>query len=476
MANNFDFPSEMVYNKKHLNKVSFEKDKYNLVEIVEHLYNMPLNDLHNNSNIVYPMLGPDMLGRDSHTEFHNLFYSKLDSGWNELSCVYNAFISEVVLPYLNLDEALVQVYPNLRIHLPNNVAIVIKHYDSDELHKHPKGEINFIYALTDMYDTNTLWVEKMPRLEEYEPLTLKAGECISFNANLCNHFNKKNETGKTRVSFDFRVLPLNYYNPNNSEETLTKKMKYVEGEYYKRVFSKKIPKIGIKSETETEIFSDIWNKEKDKFKSIMSQYNVSNSWDIVDLFEKKIAEYSGSKYAVSLDNCTNAIFLCLKYLDYTGEVTIPSRTYCSVPCSILNAGCKVKFEDVEWSGVYQLKPTPIYDGAVRFKKGMYKPNTYHCLSFHIRKHIPIGKGGMILTDDYNAYKWFQLARYSGRHTADNILYKDDTFDMIGWNMYMTPEQAARGLELFSKIGDDNVDQESSGSCKDLSKYLIYTKK
>ena len=38
---------------------------------------------------------------------------------------------------------------------------------------------------------------------------------------------------------------------------------------------------------------------------------------------------------------------------------------------IMHAGCKVKFEDIEWSGVYQLKPTRVYDGAVRWKKGMY---------------------------------------------------------------------------------------------------------
>jgi len=108
------------------------------------------------------------------------------------------------------------------------------------------------------------------------------------------------------------------------------------------------------------------------------------------------------------------------------------------------------------------------------KRGMYKAGTYHCLSFHIRKHIPIGKGGMILCDDKEAYKWFRMARYEGRHIADGVSYKEDTFDMIGWNMYMTPEQAARGLELFEKIGDDNPDQESSGTCKDLSQFPIYT--
>ena len=65
---------------------------------------------------------------------------------------------------------------------------------------------------------------------------------------------------------------------------------------------------------------DIWNKEKEKFQETLDKYGLDDAWDVVDLFEKKIAEYSGSKYAVSVDNCTDAIFLCLKYLDYTDEV------------------------------------------------------------------------------------------------------------------------------------------------------------
>ena len=40
-------------------------------------------------------------------------------------------------------------------------------------------------------------------------------------------------------------------------------------------------------------------------------------------------------------------------------------------------------------------------------------------------------------------------------------------------MYMTPEQAARGLELFERIGDSNPDQESSGTCKNLEELGIY---
>ena len=105
---------------------------------------------------------------------------------------------------------------------------------------------------------------------------------------------------------------------------------------------------------------------------------------------------------------------------------------------------------------------------------MYKKDTYHCLSFHIRKHLPFGKGGMILCDSLEAYKWFRTARYEGRHIADGVSYKDDVLDTIGWNMYMTPEQAARGLELFEKMADVNPDQESSGTCKDLSVFDVYT--
>lgn len=68
-----------------------------------------------------------------------------------------------------------------------------------------------------------------------------------------------------------------------------------------------------------------------------------------------------------------------------------------------------------------------------------------CVSFSSTKPINIGKGGMILTDDERAAGWLRKARYCGRN---EIPLMDDNFEMLGWNMYMTPEQAARGLLLF----------------------------
>ena len=48
---------------------------------------------------------------------------------------------------------------------------------------------------------------------------------------------------------------------------------------------------------------------------LISEGLIEDAWDAVDLFERTIAEYAGSKYAVAIDNCTDALFLCLKYLN-----------------------------------------------------------------------------------------------------------------------------------------------------------------
>ena len=195
-------------------------------------------------------------------------------------------------------------------------------------------------------------------------------------------------------------------------------------------------------------------------------------FDAVRNFETSLAEYSGSKYAVAVDSCTSALLLACSYFK-VAEVTIPSRTYPSVPCSIIHAGGKVKFEELNWSGVYQLKPYPIYDGAKRFRRNMYIPGSLHCLSFHIKKLLPIGRGGAILTDDKKAYDWLKVASFDGRHPG--VPLAEDTFDILGWNVYMAPEQAARGHLLLSMMKDYNDDQIEDPPYPDLSVFKVYTK-
>ncbi len=205
---------------------------------------------------------------------------------------------------------------------------------------------------------------------------------------------------------------------------------------------------------------------------------INNPYIIVKLFEEEVADYTGAKYAVSVDSCTNAMFLCLKYKEVCGEktpeVTIPSKTYLSVPQSIMHSGHEVVFDKTEsanaWKGIYQLAPYNIYDAAKRFTSGMYMPGTFMCLSFHIKKHLRIGKGGMILTDDPDAVKWFKKARYEGRNEK---LYHEDDIDMLGWNMYMTPQQAAHGLALMQNIPWHSADLGEDNNYRDLTEFTVF---
>lgn len=203
-----------------------------------------------------------------------------------------------------------------------------------------------------------------------------------------------------------------------------------------------------------------------------------STYRILSDFEQRVADYCGAPYAVSIDNATNALFLCMKYLKLEGqEITIPARTFMSVPCAIAYSGNKIKFDTEhpaiqgkKLKGQYKLEPYPIWDSALRFTKDMYIPGQLMCLSFSgPHKFLKLGKGGMILTDNKEAADWLRRAKYFGRNPIDHL---KDHFDMIGWNFYMLPEIAARGMVLMLGIDDHNEDLEIE--YQDLSKYKVYT--
>ena len=204
-------------------------------------------------------------------------------------------------------------------------------------------------------------------------------------------------------------------------------------------------------------------------------------YKITEDFEKALGDYTGAPYVVTVDNQSNALFLSLMYEKVSGqEITIPSRTYPSVPCEIIHAGAKVKFNPVKGKtikGAYQLEPTNVWDSALSFTADMYKSGTHMCISFTgPYKHFKLSKGGAILTDNHDAYLWFKRSRYSGRRECS---YHDDNFDMLGWNFYMMPELAARGLLLMSQFytakGVKKVNEDLELPYPDLSKFEIYTR-
>ena len=199
-----------------------------------------------------------------------------------------------------------------------------------------------------------------------------------------------------------------------------------------------------------------------------------NPFQIVRWFEEEIAHYTGAPYAIATNSCTNAVFLACKHLNVSGQtITIPKRTYLSIPQSIRQAGGILRFEDLDWQGIYQLKPFPIYDAAKRLTSDMYIPGSLMCLSFHFKKHLKIGKGGMILTDDVRVVEHIKRMRYEGR--ADGISYHDDIIDEEGWNMYMTPEQAARGLVLLTDHPHNSPDLIEDPPYRDVTEFSMFNK-
>jgi len=208
-------------------------------------------------------------------------------------------------------------------------------------------------------------------------------------------------------------------------------------------------------------------------------------YKITEDFEKSLSDYTGAPYVICLDNQSNGLFLSLYYEHYvcktltSDTITIPSRTYPSVPCEIIHAGLKVKFEKVKGKtlkGAYNLKGSRVWDSALRFTSDMYIPNTFMCVSFTgPYKHFKLSKGGAILTDDYDAHLWFKRARYSGRRECS---YHDDHFDMIGWNFYMMPELSTRGLLLMGQFYNSDGRKKNNPDLElpypDLSKFGIYT--
>jgi dTDP-4-amino-4,6-dideoxygalactose transaminase len=183
-----------------------------------------------------------------------------------------------------------------------------------------------------------------------------------------------------------------------------------------------------------------------------------NPYDTVAALEERVAEYGGSKYAVAVDSCTNALLIALRYSKLNGcadRVEIPKRTYVGVAYAILNAGLKIDFRDDNWSGDYQITGTNVVDAARRFRKGMYKPGTLYCVSAHWGKILKIGRGGFILTDSLTAVEALKKMRFDGR--TQGVPPAQDKFEWPGYHCYMLPEEAARGLMLMSYMPDNNPD-------------------
>ncbi len=183
-----------------------------------------------------------------------------------------------------------------------------------------------------------------------------------------------------------------------------------------------------------------------------------NPYKVTADLEDALCAYSGSKYACCVNSCSAAIFLAVKWClnEWPPEVSIPKRTYVSVPQQIIHAGGKVFWRDERWRGLYQLKPLPIWDCARRFTSGMYQPGTFQCVSFSSSKILGIEQGGAILHDVPIAQDWFKKMRFDGR--TEGVSQMEDKF-ILGHHLIMLPSIAAQTLLKLYHLPKHNEDME-----------------
>ena len=196
------------------------------------------------------------------------------------------------------------------------------------------------------------------------------------------------------------------------------------------------------------------------------------SFSKITEFENKVAKFFGSPYAVAVDCCTHGVELCLRYKN-TRKITVPKRTYISIPFLANKLNLDLEWKDEVWTNYYYLTDS-IIDAAVLWKKNSYITNTFMSVSFQFRKHLALGRGGIILTDDKNAAMELKKMSYDGRHP--DIPWREQNISTMGYHYYMTPETAELGLEKLDKAIDTIPKQWVVTDWPDLTQMGVFTSK
>lgn len=217
-------------------------------------------------------------------------------------------------------------------------------------------------------------------------------------------------------------------------------------------------------------------------------------------FEELVKKFVGAKYAITTTSATTALFLSLHALgiERGDEVLVPSLSFIATANVVVHVGAVPVFVDI-LPETYNIDPGKIeqaitkrtraiipvdqvglpcdldriYEIAKRHKLHViedaacalgskYKRKMigsfgqFVCLSFHPRKIITTGEGGMVLTNSKKQAEFLRTLRHQGMSISDLVRYGSkriiyEKFSVIGYNFRMSDLQAAVGVEQMKKI-------------------------
>jgi dTDP-4-amino-4,6-dideoxygalactose transaminase len=199
--------------------------------------------------------------------------------------------------------------------------------------------------------------------------------------------------------------------------------------------------------------------------------DYDNPFDAVSEFEYALSTYTNAPFVVTTDSCTHAIELCFRYALQTtviNNITIPSRTYLSVPMVFHKLGIDYTLINSDWKNEYNFGFTNVWDSARQLSNDMYRPGQMQCLSFGFTKPLEIGRGGAILLDDKDAYTWLRKASYDGRDLSFLPWESQQSFS-VGYHYMIRPEESIIGL---NKIANNEINHTYNHTYPDLKKIAI----
>lgn len=218
-------------------------------------------------------------------------------------------------------------------------------------------------------------------------------------------------------------------------------------------------------------------------------------------FEKQFAEYVGAKHAIAVSSCTTALHLAFigAGIGSGDEVLCPSLSFIATANSIRYVGAEPVFVDID-PVTFNLDPNKLESavtprtkailavhqiglpaamdeisaiasrhnllviedaacaiGSVYNGKRIGAPHAWMaCFSFHPRKILTTGEGGMITTNDAKLAERLRPLRQHAmtvsdvaRHNAKNVVL--ESYDEVGYNFRMTDMQAALGLVQLGRV-------------------------
>jgi len=145
--------------------------------------------------------------KEQDQSFAKNLYSLFDD--KDIDILYRTFIRQTIKKYFGYTRVVYQKIPNIKIYYAGFHSFDccsnkgIKQNDSDT--------ITIILPLTNMYDTNTIWLETNQNSGLLKPVNIAYGEYLAFcQQNLIRDF-RRNDTGHSSVFLEFMFTSYDSY-------------------------------------------------------------------------------------------------------------------------------------------------------------------------------------------------------------------------------------------------------------------------